>query len=54
MFIRLTAMKNNSSIFTYAIRYLQNIFLHLFRYLLSYAGTYEGHTAEVDRNINQR
>ena len=54
MIVRVTKMKNNSFIFTHAIHYLQNIFLHLFRYLLSYAGTYEGHTAEVDRNINQR
>ena len=54
MIVRITKMKNNSFIFTYAIHYLQNIFLHLFRYYFFYAGTCEGHTAEVDRNINQR
>jgi len=32
MIVRVTKVKNNSFIFTYAIHYLQNIFLHLFRY----------------------
>ena len=32
MIVRVTKMKNSSFIFTYPIHYLQNIFLHLFRY----------------------